>query len=90
MLVEAVTGKPLQTLMDERIFRPFGMSRTSMISDARFSEDAAIGYDEYGRSLGREQRNKANAAGSMQTTLNDFTRFMQAVMDGKGDAKIDP
>jgi CubicO group peptidase (beta-lactamase class C family) len=83
-LVETVTKRPLQDLMQERVFKPLGMSRTSMLSEARFEDDYANGYDEYGRSLGHQQRKTANAAGSMQTTLGDFTRFMQGVMDGKG------
>jgi CubicO group peptidase (beta-lactamase class C family) len=44
----------------------------------------ANGYDEYGRSLGPDKRTTADAAGSMQTTIRDFTRFMQAVMTGRG------
>ncbi len=83
-LVETVTKRPLQDLMQERVFKPLGMSRTSMLSEARFEDDYANGYDEYGRSLGQQQRKSANAAGSMQTTLRDFTRFTQAVMEGKG------
>lgn len=83
MVVETVTKRPLQELMHERVFRPLGMTRSSMISETRFENDYANGYDEWGRSLGHQQRERAYAAGSMQTTLRDFTKFMQAVMDGK-------
>jgi CubicO group peptidase (beta-lactamase class C family) len=38
-VVEAVTKKPLAKLMEEFVFRPLGMSRTSMISEARFEND---------------------------------------------------
>ncbi len=82
-VVETVTGKPLEELMRTRVFQPFGMSRTSMVWQARFESDYANGYDEYGRSLGPERRPKADAAGSMQTTLSDFARFLEAVMAGK-------
>jgi len=83
LVVETVTGKPLEELMRERVFQPFGMSRTSMTWQDRFESDYANGYDEYGRSLGPERRPRADAAGSMQTTLNDFARFLQAVMAGQ-------
>jgi CubicO group peptidase (beta-lactamase class C family) len=86
-IVEAVIGKPLEELMRERIFQPFGMTRTSMVWQNRFESDYANGYDEYGRSLGPERRPKADAAGSMQTTLADFSRFLQAVMAG---TRLDP
>jgi CubicO group peptidase (beta-lactamase class C family) len=83
-VVETITKKPLKDLMRDRVFQPLGMSRTSMVSEERFANDYASGYDEWGRSLGHQQRQTADAAGSMQTTLADFTRFVQAVIEGKG------
>src|SRR5262249_9638179 len=35
LVVETATKKPLQDLMQSRVFRPLGMSRTSMISEER-------------------------------------------------------
>ena len=83
LVVETITKKPLEELMQEHIFQPSGMTRTSMVWQNRFETDYANGYDESGRSLGPEQRQKADAAGSMQTTIRDFSRFMQAVMQGE-------
>lgn len=87
LVVETVTGKPLEELMRARVFEPFGMTRSSMMWQDRFESNYANGYDEYGRSLGPERRPKADAAGSMQTTLSDFARFLEAVMAGK---RLDP
>jgi CubicO group peptidase (beta-lactamase class C family) len=84
LVVETITGKPLQELMQAQVFQPLGMARTSMIWEERFESDYANGYDEYGRSIGPERRPKADAAGSMQTTLHDFAQFVLAVMNGKG------
>jgi len=84
LVVETVTNKPLEDLMQARIFQPFGMTRSSMIWQRQFESDYANGYDEYGRSPGPERRSTANAAGSMQTTTGDFARFMQAAMQGIG------
>ena len=83
LVVEAITKKPLEELMQQHVFGPLGMTRTSMVWQTRFDSDYANGYDEYGRSLGPQKRTHADAAGSMQTTVSDFARFMQAVMDGK-------
>jgi CubicO group peptidase (beta-lactamase class C family) len=83
-VVETITQRPLNDLMRERIFAPFGMTRTSMVWESRFESDYANGYDEQGRSLGSERRKQTDAAGSMQTTLSDFARFIEAVMQGKG------
>ena len=56
------------------------MTRTSMVWEERFESDFANGYDEYGRSLGPERRQTADAAGSMQTTLRDYASFLQAIL----------
>jgi CubicO group peptidase (beta-lactamase class C family) len=82
-VVETITGRPLEDLMRERVFEPLGMKRTSMVSERRFEDDLANGYDEWGRSLGPQQRKRADAAGSLQTTLSDFALFIQAVARGQ-------
>jgi CubicO group peptidase (beta-lactamase class C family) len=84
LLVETITGKPLEELMQERVFRPLGMSRSSMVWQEKFESDFANGYDEYGRSLGPDKRKEADAAGSMSTTLRDFSRFMRGLMLDQG------
>jgi CubicO group peptidase (beta-lactamase class C family) len=83
LVVETIMRRPLGDLMRERVFEPLGMTRSSMVSESRFENDLANGYDEWGRSLGPQHRKKSGAAGSMQTTLGDITRFIQAVMQGK-------
>jgi len=83
MVVETVLGQPLQALMDEKLFQPLGMTRTSMVWEPKFESDFANGYDEYGRSLGPERRPSANAAGSMQTTLRDYATFLDALLSSK-------
>ena len=87
LVVETIMKKPLGELMRQRIFLPFGMTRTSMTWEPRFESDYANGYDEQGRSLGPQRRKKADAAGSMQTTLKDFSRLIVAVMQGRGVSK---
>jgi CubicO group peptidase (beta-lactamase class C family) len=81
-LIETLTGRPLETLMRERVFAPVGMSRTSMVWEPRFESDFAFGYNEGGQSLGAQRRTRADAAGSMQTTLHDFARLLAAVVRG--------
>jgi CubicO group peptidase (beta-lactamase class C family) len=82
MVVETVTSKSVQDLMEGHIFKPLGMTSTSMIWEPRFEGDYANGYDEQEKSLGAQRRTKAGAAGSMQTTLRDFALFVRAVIDG--------
>lgn len=84
LVVESITKQPLETLMQERVFGPLGMTRTSMVWQPAFEGDHANGYDEYGRSLGPHRWSKAEAAGSMLTTISDFARFMREMMTSVG------
>ena len=83
-VIETITNKPLQDLMDEQVFRPLGMTRTSMIWQDRFESDHANAYDEYGRSLDAHRWKIADAAGSMQTTAGDVATLLVAIMQGTG------
>lgn len=84
LVIEEITRKPVRDLMRERIFGPFGMTRTSMVWESAFEADYANGYDERGRSLGSNKSTRADAAGSMHTSLADFARFIERIMQGKG------
>jgi CubicO group peptidase (beta-lactamase class C family) len=86
-VIEAITRKSVGDMMRERIFEPFGMTRTSMTWQEQFADNCANGYDEKEQSLGHNKRTAARAAGSMDTTITDFARFMEAVMQSKGVAK---
>jgi CubicO group peptidase (beta-lactamase class C family) len=83
LVVETVTKMPLDTLMQAQIFGPLGMTRTAMTWQRQFESDFANGYDEHGGSLGPERRKRGDAAGSMQTTLHDYARFIEAFLDGQ-------
>jgi CubicO group peptidase (beta-lactamase class C family) len=80
LIVETVTGRSVASLIDEKLCRPLHMTRSSMVWESRFEDDFANGYDEYGRSLGPEKRSAPDAAGSMQTTLQDYATFLSAIM----------
>jgi CubicO group peptidase (beta-lactamase class C family) len=81
-VVERVTGKSATQLMQEELFSPLHMSRTSMVWQPSFESDFADGYDEYGRSLGPKRRTAPMAAGSMQTTPRDYATFLSALIRG--------
>jgi CubicO group peptidase (beta-lactamase class C family) len=81
-VIETVTGKSVTTLMQEQIFGPLGMTRTAVTWQSGFENDFANGYDEDGNSLGPQRRETGDAAGSLQTTLRDYARFLEAFLSG--------
>lgn len=83
-VVETITGTPLETLAREKIFKPFGMTRSDYTWQPRFETDYALGHDLNDDTLTLRKYDHAYAAGSMETTIADYTRFVAAVMQGKG------
>jgi CubicO group peptidase (beta-lactamase class C family) len=82
-VVETITKEPLEQLMQEHIFRPLEMTRTSMVWQDSFEGNYAANYDEYGKPQASPKWHQAIAAGSMLTTPSDLSRFLQAVMEGR-------
>lgn len=83
LTVEEAMREPLERLMSERLFKRLGMERTSMVWQAGFESNYANAYDESGKSLGPQRRQKADAAGSLQTSLHDYALLLQAIAQGK-------
>jgi CubicO group peptidase (beta-lactamase class C family) len=84
MIVEMVAGRDLEALAKEKIFRPFGMNRSSYIWQPEFEENYAFPHDEYSRPRGEKiQPAKPDAAGSMVTTASDYARFLVGILNAK-------
>ena len=83
-VLENGKGVDVATLMKERLFVPFGMTRTSMTWREDFAANVAIGYDENGKPLGHKQRESVRAAGSMDTTVKDYAQLVAAMSRGAG------
>jgi CubicO group peptidase (beta-lactamase class C family) len=83
-VVEIITGHSLEELAQEKIFRPFGMDRTSFLWQPSFETDYAVGHDAKEDTLHKRRSGKMNAAGSMETTVADYSRFLEAVMQSRG------
>ncbi len=84
LIVEEKTGKPLAELMQKRVFDRFGMKNTSMMWRPDFAGHVANGYDGNGKKIGHAHRSHSRAAGSMDTTLDDYARFLAGALRGDG------
>jgi CubicO group peptidase (beta-lactamase class C family) len=83
-VVEAITGASIRDVMRTRVFERLGMRRTSMVWEPSFESDFAYGYDEREERVRFIRRQIPDAAGSMQTTLADYSRFLEAIAQRKG------
>src|SRR5450631_142832 len=83
-VIEKIVGKDYETIAQERVFRPFEMTNTSQVWQTRFDKAICYGYNAKGEPYELKKRNEPNAAGSMSTTLADFTKFYRALISSKG------
>jgi CubicO group peptidase (beta-lactamase class C family) len=84
LAVEEITAESVEELARARIFEPLGMERTSFVFLSSFEDDYAVDHDRFLAPIGKGKRDEANAAGSAQTTAEDYATFLAAVMRGEG------
>jgi CubicO group peptidase (beta-lactamase class C family) len=80
--IEAITEERLDLLAQRLVFDPLGMTESSFIWDPRFDANRAYPHDAFSRPALSNKPGEANAAWSLQTTAADFSRFLQAVLEG--------
>ena len=84
IVLQQLTGKPLEQLMHEHIFGPYGMRTSSYTWQARFERDYALGHRADGTVYEKDKDNAARAPSTLETTTADYARFMAAVLRGDG------
>ncbi|HMI55624.1 MAG TPA: serine hydrolase [Gemmatimonadaceae bacterium] len=82
--IEAITGHTLADAVKTLVFEPLGMNRSSFVWETRFDDDAAIGHGRFGESRKRTRPRVARAPSSLQTTVSDYARFLEATQQGLG------
>lgn len=66
------------------VFEQLGMSRTSLIWREDFATNFANGWNDQGVPQEHDERSKVRAAGSMDTTISDMSKFAAALVRGDG------
>lgn len=83
-VLETGLGLKVGDEMQRRVFDRFGMTRTSMTWREDFAGNLADGYGIDGSFAAHDQRSKPRAAGSMDTTIADFAKFLAGFSRGEG------
>ena len=65
-------------------FERFGMTRTSLVWRNGQDPNVADGWNDQGQPKPHEKRSKVRAAGSMNTTISDLSKFTAALVRGDG------
>ncbi|MBC7935363.1 MAG: beta-lactamase family protein [Rhizobacter sp.] len=88
LIEEEVTKKPLDELAVEKVFKPIGMTRTGYVWHNSFGDDnVAVGHMNNGDIDKKRKRAEAVAGGSLVTTISDYSRFIEHIMQAKGLTK---
>ncbi|WP_147367894.1 serine hydrolase [Fibrisoma montanum] len=83
-VVETITGKPINELITERVFKPLQMTSSSYVWQPAFDANFAQPHSNFGQPETKNKPNQANVAYSLQTTADDYAKFILAVLNGKG------
>ncbi|RXG12189.1 CubicO group peptidase (beta-lactamase class C family) [Leeuwenhoekiella aestuarii] len=86
-VVEHITEKGLEELALEYVFQPLEMNMTSFLWQEKFDSNYAVGHYKKRKTLKRRKRNVEYAAGSMDTTPEDYAKFIQTMLAQKGLSK---
>ncbi|GAB3948721.1 hypothetical protein GCM10028805_23800 [Spirosoma harenae] len=83
-VVEKITGKPTNELMEERVLRPLGMTNSGFVWKASFDNHVALPHYGQGNVGEKYKPEHANMAYSLQTSADDYARFLQAILTPTG------
>jgi CubicO group peptidase (beta-lactamase class C family) len=81
---EKRTGEAFETLAQQLIFRPAGMTSTAYTRRDWFKGRIAVPTDGEGKWLVPSVADKFSAADMVYTTPSDYSRFLIGVMNGQG------
>lgn len=82
-VIEQVTGKDYETILQQRVYTPFGMTNTSHVWQPRFDSAVCYGHNAKGQAYELMKWKEASAGGSMSTTPEDYTKFYTAFINSK-------
>jgi CubicO group peptidase (beta-lactamase class C family) len=83
-VIEYLQGKEINEIMKELVFQPLGMSNTSYTWEGRFETNFAPPHDFMGVPNPKRKRRSGNVAYSLQTTAEDFSNLLLAIMNAQG------
>jgi CubicO group peptidase (beta-lactamase class C family) len=81
-VIQEITGKGLEEIAQELLFEPLNMDRTSFIHILReeYQNQYAYGHDTNQSVIPFDEADEAGAAGSMETSLKDYSKFLKTVL----------
>ena len=86
-VIERITGLQTEVMMQQKVFKPLGMERSSYIWQKEFDSDFAVPHNELSITESKYKPQEANVAHSLQTTAPDYAKYVIALLNGIGMRK---
>jgi len=83
-VIEHVTGEKFNDFMKRMVFDPLGMVNSSYLWQESYETLKTFRHNSLGEVTGRNKPSEPNAAASLNTTAQDFGRFVSAILKGEG------
>jgi CubicO group peptidase (beta-lactamase class C family) len=80
VVIEKMTGKTLEQLMEQKVFAPLKMTMSSYSWQPRFELDYCFGHNSAGKLFEKDKDNEPRSASTLETTLDDYTLFTMGVL----------
>jgi serine-type D-Ala-D-Ala carboxypeptidase/endopeptidase len=82
-VIEQITGKDYEMIARERVFIPLDMKNTSYLWHPEWASNLVLGHNRDGKPYEFMQWKEAGCAGTLCTTLEDYSKFFAALMQHK-------
>lgn len=83
VVLEKLTGKSFEELAQRIVFEPLEMHSSSYQWQEEFEPDYAYGHNEKGQAFQKDKDNEPRAPSTLETTLEDYNKFLLAVLNNK-------
>lgn len=83
VVLEYMLNKSLEELAKDKVFGPIGMNRSAYTWKAEYEDDYCFGHNASGELYEKDKDNDARSASTLETTLDDYTLFLRAVLQNK-------
>jgi CubicO group peptidase (beta-lactamase class C family) len=83
VVLEKLLNTSLEELMQRYVFTPAGMTNSSYTWQPRFEKDYCLGHNAEGKPYEKDKDNDARAASTLETTADDYTKFITAVLQNR-------
>jgi CubicO group peptidase (beta-lactamase class C family) len=82
LVVENITGQELDNYMKDAVLNPLGMHDSYFVWDEALESVIAVPHNRLGRAVDKWQwrPEKSEAAGTLFTTIEDYARFLSAML----------